>query len=401
MLERLIGEPASKPQSSGPQLARGHVRNDARLLVDLVGFEPTTSSMPFKKYESLTDILTRNKRLSKLRFGRQWTPRRQFQRSGLHADSRIRSKNRRAAWFTRACRGKSPKMGGVENLKSRSARTMTAHQNPLRPVWDDCRQLMKIAWSAAAQQALPPSKREALVRNDEERNHCQDVVARVGVLADAYDKLCRLNLERFEIDQAMKENQSGSGIDLSRVSPSALQRDRNWRSEVDAASSLFYYELKSVLDMLKGWRVAASRPELEYASKTRNWFLAHPQYLGVARRAARSFSYSPDGGPVELSVTGLNVWLTITRQYYIAELNLTQPIDENAQRVLNEQLALSGKFNHRLTRDEILRLKAFGLREPRIRDCAAELSQVLRQEVLPKIEAAFAESLQYGFVPTR
>jgi hypothetical protein len=258
---------------------------------------------------------------------------------------------------------------------------------------------MKIAWSAAAQQALPPSKREALVRNDEERHYCQDVVARLGVLADAYDKLCQLSAERFEIDAAMNENQSGSGIDLSRVRPSVLQRDRRWRSEVDAASSLFYYELKSVLDMLKGCGIAATRPELDYASKTRNWFLAHPQYSGVTRRAARLLRYSPDGGPVELSVTGLNTWLTITREYYIRELNLTQPIDENAQRVLNEQLALTGKSTQRLTREEILRLKAFGLREPRIRDCAAELSQILRQEVLPKIGVAFAEALQYGFAP--
>ena len=42
--------------------------------MDLDGFEPSTSSMPFKKYQSLTDTSTRNKRLSKTRFGRQWTP---------------------------------------------------------------------------------------------------------------------------------------------------------------------------------------------------------------------------------------------------------------------------------------------------------------------------------------
>jgi hypothetical protein len=33
-------------------------------LVDLDGFEPSTSSMPFKKYQSLTEISTRNKRLN-------------------------------------------------------------------------------------------------------------------------------------------------------------------------------------------------------------------------------------------------------------------------------------------------------------------------------------------------
>ena len=58
------------------------------VLVDLVRFELTTSSMPFKKYQSLADSLTQNKRLSKRRRGLRWTPRGGFWASGLHADSR-------------------------------------------------------------------------------------------------------------------------------------------------------------------------------------------------------------------------------------------------------------------------------------------------------------------------
>ena len=42
--------------------------------MDLKGFEPLTSSMPFKKYQSLTGKNTRNTRLSVTRFGRRWTP---------------------------------------------------------------------------------------------------------------------------------------------------------------------------------------------------------------------------------------------------------------------------------------------------------------------------------------
>jgi len=50
------------------------------LLVDLVRFELTTSSMPFKKYQSVTDTSTKNKRLSMRRFGRRWTPHGAFPR---------------------------------------------------------------------------------------------------------------------------------------------------------------------------------------------------------------------------------------------------------------------------------------------------------------------------------
>src|SRR5437899_2906111 len=42
--------------------------------------------MPFKKYQSLADSLTQNKRLSKRRRGRRWTPRSGFLAPGLHAD---------------------------------------------------------------------------------------------------------------------------------------------------------------------------------------------------------------------------------------------------------------------------------------------------------------------------
>jgi hypothetical protein len=48
------------------------------VLVDLVRFELTTSSMLFNKYQSLTDILAQNKGLSGGLFGLHWTPRAPF-----------------------------------------------------------------------------------------------------------------------------------------------------------------------------------------------------------------------------------------------------------------------------------------------------------------------------------
>ena len=58
----------------GGYLRRGAVRC-LRSLVDLDGFEPSTSSMPFKKHQSLADSLRQNKGLSERPFGRRWTPR--------------------------------------------------------------------------------------------------------------------------------------------------------------------------------------------------------------------------------------------------------------------------------------------------------------------------------------
>src|SRR5438132_13378621 len=70
---------------------QSHIRPCAQgIFVDLDGFEPSTSSMPFKKYQSLTGILTRNKRFSKRRFGRQWTPHGDFWGVWTLSDSRTR-----------------------------------------------------------------------------------------------------------------------------------------------------------------------------------------------------------------------------------------------------------------------------------------------------------------------
>src|ERR1700722_9493489 len=58
-------------------------------LVDLKGFEPLTSSMPFKKYQSLADTLAKNRGLTGCRFGRHLDARPAFGYCGLHSDSRL------------------------------------------------------------------------------------------------------------------------------------------------------------------------------------------------------------------------------------------------------------------------------------------------------------------------
>jgi len=62
--------------------------------VDLVRFELTTSSMPFKKYQSLADSLAQNKELRKVRRGLRWTPRSSPHRGlvrGVHSRARLQA----------------------------------------------------------------------------------------------------------------------------------------------------------------------------------------------------------------------------------------------------------------------------------------------------------------------
>jgi len=84
--------------------SRGYLVGVVRIyvLVDLVRFELTTSSMPFKKYQSLADSLAQNKRLSKRRRGRRWTPRGGFHNLASARTPRLHIGNGTTHAFTRA-----------------------------------------------------------------------------------------------------------------------------------------------------------------------------------------------------------------------------------------------------------------------------------------------------------
>ncbi|HYX27333.1 MAG TPA: hypothetical protein VE863_02105, partial [Pyrinomonadaceae bacterium] len=234
---------------------------------------------------------------------------------------------------------------------------------------------------------------------EEDRNFAEDLVARVEQLSHAFVRLCELSNEHFVISEEIRRGQPHpNAIDLSKVSPSLLKRDQDWRAEVEMITSFAHYELKSVVDMLKQWGVNVDKPELLYIAKTRDRFLSHPQSGGVMRKPRRSISIPYDGGPVEGSIAGLNSWGPISREQYLQFLNLAPPIDEEGERRTNEQLCLSHKRNEQFSEPEVVRLKAFGLREPNLTKALAELSDLLQTDALPKIDALYEQAVNvFGF----
>jgi hypothetical protein len=271
--------------------------------------------------------------------------------------------------------------------------------NPLNSFLNSVQATRRIGWGAAAQQAVRPDQYAALTLNQEEINYASDILMRVEMLSFVYDRLCELRLDYFDIHEAMCKNQThANSIDLSKVSPADLERDRRWKLEVDIITTFAYYELKSIVDMLRGWGIQITGAELEYILKSRDRFLAHPCYGGVMRLAHRGRSIPHDPGPVGVSIGGLNQWGPITRQNYLDTLQMTTTVDENAEREKNEQLVRSRDQNHRLDPQEIMRLKAFGVREADLPTALTELASILEQHAFPKIEAAFQEAVSvFGF----
>jgi hypothetical protein len=189
----------------------------------------------------------------------------------------------------------------------------------------------------------------------------------------------------------MAQNQpSPRGVDLSKVPASVLAREEKWKQELHVITAFTFYETKSVCDMLGTWDVdMGGCPELRFLLKSRDRFLAHPRLGGVMRLAFRSYGVGFDGGPVEASVAGLNSFDPITRAHYLSALGLDEatPILDESQRQANEACVLSRDKNDRLAPTDILRLKAFGLRDANLTKALRELAEILEGRVVSKVRA--------------
>lgn len=272
-------------------------------------------------------------------------------------------------------------------------------KNPLNKFLDQVRTRTTIAWDAAAQQRITVDRYASFTLNEEDRHYAADLVARAEVLSYAFDRLCELSVEHFEIRAEMKRNQPDPhSINLGIVGPSTIEREERWHTEVDLINFFAHYEIKSLVDMLTQWGFKVNSPELVYISKTRDRFLAHPRSGGVMRMGARSTSIPFDGGPTTSSIAQLNSWGPIPREYYLGLLGMAPPIDYNKEMLANEKILLSTKHNHKLDKTEILRLKAFGLRDPNLPKAFEELADILESQALPKIDAVFDEAVErFGF----
>jgi hypothetical protein len=257
--------------------------------------------------------------------------------------------------------------------------------------------VMRVAQMPAAQQAIEPARYEAFTANAEERNFSHDIVDRVEHLSYCFDRLCELGLQHFQIQEAKAQNQSHpNAIDVSKVPPSVLTQEEKWKQELHILTAFVFYEVKSLCDMLRTWAITINGEELRFLTKSRDRFLAHPRLGGVMRLAHRSYGVPYDGRPVEASVAGLNSFEPITRTHYLSLLGLdpNTPVLDEGQRRANEECVVSRQQNHQLDAMDVIRLKAFGLRDPNLVLALEELAEILEGQGLPKIKECFEIALR-------
>ena len=236
----------------------------------------------------------------------------------------------------------------------------------------------------------------AFTRNSEERNFCADLCDRVHRIAFAFDRLCELTDVHNEATEERKRRIDEGGA--FQLSAEMLQADGRWHVETDLLTFYVYYELKSVADMLEQWNIVPGSPsELEYALKARDRFLAHPEFCRVAPRANRMKSL-PEKGFTCCDIASLRQWDSVTQTEYLAKLNMSEPIDREAETRRNSEMILSQKRNEKLSEQDVVRIKAFGVREPDLEGAIGELAVLLNSGTLPKIASVCAEAIsRFGF----
>jgi hypothetical protein len=264
--------------------------------------------------------------------------------------------------------------------------------NPLTAFLEASAKLLDIAGG----ENIRPEDYSAFTRNSEERNYWADLCDRVHRIAFAFDRLCELTDVHHEAAKEMKKRLDEA--DAVQLSAEMLQADGRWHVETDVLTFYIYYELKSGTDMLKKQEIApGGSSELEYALKARDRFLAHPEFCRVAPRANRAKSI-PARGFTRCEIASLRQWDSVTQNVYLAKLNMSEPIDREAEVRRNSEMILRKQRNEELSEQDVVRIKAFGVREPDLEKAIEELAALLDSGTLPKIASACAEAInRFGF----
>jgi hypothetical protein len=224
----------------------------------------------------------------------------------------------------------------------------------------------------------------SFIDNQRKLDFLRDIVGRARVLRQSYDCLDRLTARFREMDarlDALPESRPG----IRPVPPEYFDEREQWLAEVDCFTSLIYYEITSIVQMLRQLSITISdRSEVHFLVKLRDRFLSHVQLAGV-RRGQRGGWSLPERGQLARDIVALHSWSSEDLRALGPKALDIGSSEWEAQRRSNEQLIVSRKRNEDLTREELDGLYAAGVRECNLEVALSQLSQILWDSVLPLV----------------
>jgi hypothetical protein len=251
--------------------------------------------------------------------------------------------------------------------------------------------------------AIPDSQFAEFITNQKRLEFLRNLISRVEVLAYDYDSLCKLTDKIRDCDNKIYAvpTESGQPGVITTSKKLANERDQ-FLIEADAFISLIYYEVTSVVSMLRQLGIPLDiAPEVLFLVKVRDRFLSHVRLSGVGPKSRRGYALQ-ENGLVRLDVVALSSWsydevlMLGNRSLEIGSPEWHEQWDEqwDEQRERNEELILSKKKNEDFTQDDITNLMAAGVRECELELALNQLGSLLEIHVLPIIEQESDKAIQ-------
>jgi hypothetical protein len=222
------------------------------------------------------------------------------------------------------------------------------------------------------------------IENQRRLEFLRDIVGRARMLRQSYDCLDSLSeqcREQHRRRQELPESRPG----VRPIPQEFLDAEERWLAEVDCFTSLIYYEVTSIVTMLRQLSIGVDdKPELLFLVKLRDRFLSHVQLAGVRRGQRAGWSIG-ERGQLHRDVVALHSWTSEELRALGQNALTIGSSGWETQRVANEQLVLSRKRNENFTQAELAGLQAAGVRECDLEAALSQLAIVLQEHLLPAL----------------
>ncbi len=234
---------------------------------------------------------------------------------------------------------------------------------------------------------IPDDRLHEFLAIEKRLDFLQDLVARVAILAHCYDAICGLT----EHHQDLRKREDALPTDPAHpnsrtIPPELIEEEDRWLVEVDVFTSLIYYEVTSVVGMIRQLEVEIDPgSEIQYLVKVRDRFMSHVQLSRVTRGGYRGLGI-PERGFLQRDMVALNRWSAEDLQALGEHAMELGSVPWTEQRRRNEELILSRTRNEHFTKDQMLDLMAAGVRECHLELALIQLGELLQTRVLPIIE---------------
>jgi hypothetical protein len=163
--------------------------------------------------------------------------------------------------------------------------------SPLDGFLTEAKRLTKLVRS---EDPIDDARLEGFVANRRRLDFLEGLIGHFAIVTFCYESLCRLTEQLWRLDARKQALPIEPGRGSLRYIPAELAAEEEGRLvEGDALTSLLYYEVTTVVSMLRQVGVAVDpASEIQYMTKVRDRFLAHSRLTGVARGVdSRSESY--------------------------------------------------------------------------------------------------------------